>query len=126
MELTPSLWLYAIHSNNAELINLLESEKVLPPNDNYISCLAESIRCHHNDITNYIQDNLFKSTNPIQKNPDIITSIIQSHNYSYFPSIITKPNEFFDLVYYEYEKLTNIFIVSNKHHYGKKKIKILC
>ena len=30
-ELTPSLWLYAIHSKNAELIHLLESNEVPPP-----------------------------------------------------------------------------------------------
>ena len=30
-ELKPKLWLYAIHSNNVEIINLLEDEEVPPP-----------------------------------------------------------------------------------------------
>ena len=30
VELSPSLWLYAIHGNNAELIHLLEENKVEP------------------------------------------------------------------------------------------------
>lgn len=31
VELTPSLWLYSIHSKNADLIHFLESNKVSPP-----------------------------------------------------------------------------------------------
>ena len=61
VELTPSLW----------LIHLLESNKVAPPkfvnesekegdisNDDYIECMIESIKCHHNDIADYFETNL--------------------------------------------------------------------
>ena len=33
VELTSSLWLYGIHSDNAEIIQLLEENKVEPPNE---------------------------------------------------------------------------------------------
>ena len=57
-----SLWSYAIHSNNAEMIHILESKN---NTDNFISddktyegIFIESIKCHHNDFANYIKDNL--------------------------------------------------------------------
>ena len=57
IEFTPSLWLYAIHSNNAELIHLLEENKIHPEDETYYECFVESIKCHHNEIANYILNN---------------------------------------------------------------------
>ncbi|KAK8892248.1 hypothetical protein M9Y10_029471 [Tritrichomonas musculus] len=53
VELTSSLWIYAIHSNNADLIHLLEENQIEPDDKTYEKCLEESIKCHHNDIANY-------------------------------------------------------------------------
>ena len=58
VELTPSLWLYAIHCNNPEIIHLLEENHVIPEDKSYFECYKESIKCHHNNIANYIKDNL--------------------------------------------------------------------
>lgn len=41
VELESSLWLYAIHSNIADMIHLLETIKLQPPNDSYCCCLEE-------------------------------------------------------------------------------------
>ena len=76
VELTPSLWLYSISSNNAEMIYLLEKNNVKFPYDsNYYfyeeeieeeevedvkkceKCFAQSIKCYHNDITKYFLNN---------------------------------------------------------------------
>ena len=54
VELTSSLWNYAIHSREADLIHLLESLKVEPEDKTYNSCIIEAIKCHHNDIANYL------------------------------------------------------------------------
>ena len=56
-EISPKIWLYAIHGNNFKIINFLEENHILPENLNYEKCLKESIKCHHNDISNYIIDN---------------------------------------------------------------------
>ena len=53
VELNSSLWLFAIHSNNAELIHLLEEYQVELDK----RCFIESIKCHHNGIEQYIQNN---------------------------------------------------------------------
>ena len=60
VELTPSLWLYAIHSQNAEIIHLLESNEIEPPENKsmknkYEAIFIESIKCHHNSIADYIK-----------------------------------------------------------------------
>ena len=54
--LEPSILLYAIHSNNAELIHFIE-ELHLDFHKNFlIKCLKESIKCHHNAVACYVQD----------------------------------------------------------------------
>ena len=53
VKLTSSLWLYAIHSNNPDLIHLLEENKVEPIDITYKECIIEAIKCHHNEIANY-------------------------------------------------------------------------
>ena len=58
VELKPSLWLYAIHSNNYELIHLLEEFGVVPDDKTHKRCLREALKCFHNEIANYIKDRL--------------------------------------------------------------------
>ena len=58
IELKSTLWLYSIHSKNPELIHFLEENHVKQPIYNERNqCYKESIKCHHNDIANYIKDN---------------------------------------------------------------------
>ena len=65
IKLTPSLWLYAVHGMNPEIICFLEEHKVdFPIKENIeeeeqnsisnLECIKESIKCHHNDIAKYI------------------------------------------------------------------------
>ena len=60
VNLEPSLWKYIIHGNNPEMIHLLERNGIIPEGDTCIECLQEAIKCHHNDIANYILDNLMQ------------------------------------------------------------------
>ncbi|KAK8895386.1 hypothetical protein M9Y10_023849 [Tritrichomonas musculus] len=53
-EMSSSIWLYAIHGRNPEIIHILEEDK-FPRN--HQKCIEEAIKCHHNEIANYIQDN---------------------------------------------------------------------
>ncbi|KAK8896935.1 hypothetical protein M9Y10_014862 [Tritrichomonas musculus] len=116
VELEPSLWLYAIHGHSLNVIHLLEYNKVSPPKGNYVECLIEAIKCHHNDIASYIENNLI-ATDEIYKNIEIkerlLSNILQFHNYSYFPSNFTNDNEFFYLCNHNYTKIVSIFL-SNK------------
>ena len=49
-------WLYAIHSNNPEMIDLLEENEIYPDNESYLDCVVEAIKCHHNEIADHIKD----------------------------------------------------------------------
>ena len=48
-----NLWSYAIHSNNADLIHILERLNIGLINGTYKDHILESIKCFHNDISNY-------------------------------------------------------------------------
>ena len=62
IDLNPSIWLFAIHSNNAEMIQFLEDNHVLPNDKSYKNCFKESVKCYHNNIAQYIQDNLLENS----------------------------------------------------------------
>lgn len=91
VDLEPNIWLYAIHSQNAELIKYLEDNNVPQPGNNYESILEESIKCHHNEISNYIIDNKIKEEelqhnidNNVYKN--LYRYSFLYYNFFFFPS----------------------------------------
>ena len=120
VELKPSLWLYAIHSRNAELIDLLESLNIDPPNEEYKTCLCESIKCHHNEIADYIENNLINDDNT-RKSEEVLSSILKFHNYDYFPSFFEESDDFYYLCSNNYYKLVNQFIEMKKEYIEKMK-----
>ncbi|KAK8883525.1 hypothetical protein M9Y10_042617 [Tritrichomonas musculus] len=63
VELTGSLWIYAIHSDNAELIHILEENKIEPEDNTYKTCIIESIKCHHNEFARYLIDKYGQNNN---------------------------------------------------------------
>lgn len=84
--LTPSLWIYAIHSNNANLIHILEENDVSPPKDSYKACLKEAIKCHHNNAASYFLDKMTDSNN--NYNLSIAIYCFKFKNFSFLPQDI--------------------------------------
>ena len=101
-----SLWLYGIHSNCAELVHFLEenvkktekkwflshdSENI---NETFYKVLTESIKCHHNDISNYIKDNLLEESYKGSFS-NLESYILDSLNFAFYPKkvgyLISKP-----------------------------------
>ena len=85
VKLAPSLWLYAIHSNNGEIIRHLEENNLTPDDSTYDKCLEESIRCNHNDIFFYIEDNLLRTID-FKISLNVALSGFKSYNYECFPT----------------------------------------
>ena len=55
VEINPSLWFYAIHSRNPEIISFLEEKQNKKTDESIVfEWYKEAIKCHHNDIANYI------------------------------------------------------------------------
>ena len=76
VEMSPSLWLYAIHGQNSEIITLLNDNKINPIDESYRECLKESIKCHHNDISEYFLNNYIEETTSINDG-------LKYYNYKY-------------------------------------------
>ena len=119
VELKPSLWLYAIHSNNANLIHLLEEYRVEPDDISYEKCLKESIKCHHNEIANYIKANLLKEKNTNNKlkrifNKGADAASFHYYNYSNFTNNYNQKSFFYYACKYDYFQIVDILLKTSK------------
>ena len=107
--LTPSLWIYSIHGKNPEIIHLLEEYHVDIDSNitkKFTNILITSIKCHHDDITKYIIDNIIIKYQKIYNvkesfNDNIVTYCIHYYNYEFMP-----------------DNLTDSFIIYNLCKYG--------
>lgn len=80
-----SLWIFAIHSNNHELIHFLEEKRLLPFNGSFEKILKESIKCNHDEIADYIRSKYF---NQDEENDFIIKKSLKYYNYTFYPKKI--------------------------------------
>ena len=109
VKIDKSLCLYAIHSKNSEIIHILEDKCLNIIEQNYESLIIESIKCHHNDITEYFINN-YASEEIISR---ICTNYIKYYNYYYIDKEINNEQFFFDLCKYDNTKLVSLLINSN-------------
>ena len=86
VDLTSSLWIYAIHGSSNEIINLLEESRVIPNNKIYDECLIESIKCYHNEIAEYLLTNYISDEDSFFKKYS--KQIFESYNFNYIRSTI--------------------------------------
>lgn len=103
VNLTQNLWNFIIHSRNPDLIHLLETERIKPRDllpkssifglyyDSYRKIFEESIKCNHNELTEYFQNNFlnqkiesFNVLNNYEENK--LFYCFKYYNFEYFPS----------------------------------------
>ncbi|KAK8840180.1 hypothetical protein M9Y10_031120 [Tritrichomonas musculus] len=97
--LPPSLWLFAIHSQNSDLIHKLEELGVIPSDETYNECFIESIKCHHNYIANYFLQNYIQEDELIFfKNEQFI----KYFNFSFFEKNIFNYSNIGLFIKYDY------------------------
>lgn len=94
-ELTPFLWLCAIHSGSSYLLHFLKDDGIQPPGDIFDECVSEAMKCHHNDIARYIINN-FNSGN----REFVVSLALKHHNYEFFPENFCDNSWFFYLCCY--------------------------
>ena len=116
VELTSSMWIYAIHSCNSELIKYLEDNHVSPPENKYGKILKESIKCHHNDVSKYIIEYLMKEEDlqkDIENNyyDNLYRYAVESFNYCFFPTDMKYKNMFFYLCEFDYYTLVKLYLI---------------
>ena len=126
VDLTSSLWLYSIHGRNPEIIHILEDMNVKPDDESYEECLKESIKCHHNEIANYIINNYVNNDNKEKFNNFYKNINFYGYNYYNFSFI---PNDFDEkfIIYYsclcDYFKIVD-FLLKNRNFDVNEKINI--
>ena len=75
-DLDPSIILYAIHGKNENVIYFFEENHLI---NSYTNCLEESLKCHHNNIANYIIQNMM---NEKTNEREIIEYSLRYYNFS--------------------------------------------
>lgn len=137
VEITPSVWRYAVHSDNPEMINILEENSIKLDNGNndnesfpYKSTILEAIACHNNDVADYIMDKYKEeeSKKPEDKtlkytlNKHITSYCFKYYNFNYFPENIKDKSIFFYFCIYDYYNLVKIFL--SRHRIDINNLKI--
>ncbi|KAK8854382.1 hypothetical protein M9Y10_016944 [Tritrichomonas musculus] len=108
----PEMWIYSIHTNNAKLIHLLEDYQIEPDSQ---QILRESIKCHHNNISNYIINNLIEKEDieysiEYEYYGNIYQYAVESHNYCFFPANLKTANMFSYLCEFDYYSLVKLYL----------------
>lgn len=83
-----SIWIYAIHGNNLNILKKLIKDGIIPNDESYKECFEESIKCYHNEIAKYIHENLMK------ENSINIEKLIDLNNFEFIPSNLDKESLF--------------------------------
>lgn len=122
IDLTPSLWLFAIHGRNFELTRQLEEEEINPSDTSYKECFFESIKCHHLHFANYFKNKI----NNIEKIMDINEQFIKYYNYEYISNDLDNSFVYFyDLCQYDYYKIVQSLLKTTKLNLNSKRISII-
>ncbi|KAK8846393.1 hypothetical protein M9Y10_020410 [Tritrichomonas musculus] len=118
VDFTPSLFHYSIHSNNLEIFQMLEKYLVNQTDIFLNELLIESIKCHHNQITNYIFTK-FSSNHNFDRN-EVKISIFKYHNYAFLPTNFDDPFIFYLACFYNYVTIVeNLLKTTTKTNLNK-------
>ena len=117
VELMPSMWILAIHGQNAEMIHFIEDNHVELKDKSYKQVFYESIKCHHNDIANYFVNNFLQ--NDEENSQDTINQCLKYQNFAFLKSKSISESSFCNLCKYDYcalvdDLLKDIVIDINK------------
>lgn len=108
VELQSSLWLFAIHGRNPEIFSILDEKNIKPEDETYNKCLKEAIRCHHNEIVEYICLNYIK-TKDYKK---FYIRALKNYNYQCFKEKIIDFDFFIQYCYYDYYYFVNYYLTN--------------
>ncbi|KAK8844306.1 hypothetical protein M9Y10_024518 [Tritrichomonas musculus] len=119
VQLKKSLWMFAIHGNNPELIEFLIENKIKPEDETYENCLKEAIKCHHNCMAEYIRKNLMNKHYELRNLNEKIDTNLLSYSFHYynFSFISNQPNNHFIFYYaikFDYLTIVDLFIKTKK------------
>ena len=119
--LTPILWIYAIHSQNPEIISILEEINVELSNKTLKKMIHESIKCHHIEMINFFQNKLLENNeNEIENSQDEYLYYLHYYNFNFQQILKIYDLNIFDLVQYDYFIPVQILLKTNKVDINQK------
>ena len=118
VKLTPSLWIYAIHSLNPEIIHYFEDIQFKTTEGLYKNCFKESIKCHHNEIGNYIFNNYLNAE--IYSN--FTLQSLKYYNFCFIECSSIQKNIFLYLVKYDYIYIVDVLLKDKDIDINQKEI----
>ena len=110
--LESSIWPYAMHSNNPELINFIVENKIVPYNDCYMKSFLEALKCHHNDVANYIYENYLKKWQ--LDDIKIFRKSLKYYNFVFMKNKFNDLYAFYFLCKYNYVSLVELLLKEKK------------
>ncbi|KAK8842482.1 hypothetical protein M9Y10_026071 [Tritrichomonas musculus] len=124
VSLSPSLWNFAAHGNNLEIICFLQKKKIKPEYEFYDFVLEEAIKCHHNEIANYVKNTLMKeddiyglSLYSVTENDyynDILNYSYHYYNFAFFSSDFANKFTFYYACQYDYYEIVDLLLKTKK------------
>ena len=123
VRLDPLLLRYAIHSKNAELIHVIEENLEKPFYSNfYKTILEEAIKCHHNDIAEYIINNYGN------KRDESFCYGLKYYNFCFMPENLNEYeiDFFYQLCEFNNSEIADLFLKNKKIEIDLKKTVELC
>lgn len=122
VNLTKSLWNYAVNGLNMEIINILEINNIKPEDKTYKQIINLTISSHHNDLTNYIQSNFIQNYDNSEdgnknddnseddnKNDETIFCL-KNYNFTFIQEDMIKESLFHYLIQYDYYSFACILL----------------
>ncbi|KAK8835347.1 hypothetical protein M9Y10_034110 [Tritrichomonas musculus] len=110
VEINHSIFLYAVHGQNAEIIHLIEEEFTIKRLINYNEIYMEAIKCHHNDIANYVKNNYENRIKPERSAKEIF----KYYNYELMAENMDFSIISYFLCKYDYLSLIQILFKTGK------------
>lgn len=123
-ELNSSIWAYAMHGKNYEIISYLEDNNVELENKSYKKCFIESVKCHHNDLANYIYHNYLFTNIFEPKNIEIFKDLqlknIKFYNFFFIEKEFIDESIFSNLCKYDHCQIVEFLLKSRSFDVNKK------
>lgn len=120
--LQSTIWPYAIHGANTEIIDILLTKNI--EIENFSECLNESINCCNDNITKHIINKYY--LNDEEKKFIAAKFSLISYNFSYFRTDLIDRDAIYELCRYDYGYLVNAILHMPGVNLNKKEISFFC
>ena len=110
-KLNPNLWIFATFGRNANIIHILEDNKIVPTDQIYKRCLDFSIRCHHNELVDYFLNNYVEIED---KSSFLFKKGLKYYNFEFIQPELINSDTLYDLCKRDYFFLAKTILESDK------------